>query len=172
MTMELSPKSVAGFVALTGKALSIEDAYHLGPSVPYSINRKFDEDSGYRTKSMLVVPMRNQKDEIVGVVQLLNAKRDPRARLDSIGAVTRQVVPSPAVAGDRYPAQPGAVALENLGCTRPSRSSRPRAPPSPLSRPVTHYQRPFLPRGQLRGLVEPWTALTQRWPTSTSAALR
>jgi HD-GYP domain-containing protein (c-di-GMP phosphodiesterase class II) len=93
MTMELSPKSVAGFVALTGKALNIEDAYHLGPSVPYSINRKFDEDSGYRTKSVLAVPMRNQKDEIVGVVQLLNAKHDGAATLDSIGAVTRQVVP-------------------------------------------------------------------------------
>jgi HD-GYP domain-containing protein (c-di-GMP phosphodiesterase class II) len=92
-TMELSDKSIAGFVALHGKPLNIEDAYHLGPSVPYSINRKFDEDSGYRTKSILAVPMRNQKDEIVGVVQLLNGKRDPKARLDSIGAVTRQVVP-------------------------------------------------------------------------------
>src|SRR5262249_39182410 len=93
MTMELSQKSIAGFVALTGKALNIEDAYHLGPSVPYSINRKFDEDSGYRTKSILAVPMVNQKSEIVGVVQLLNAKRDPKAKLDSIGTVTRQVVP-------------------------------------------------------------------------------
>ena len=91
--MELSEKSIAGHVALTGKALSIEDAYHLGPSVPYSINRKFDEDSGYRTKSILAVPMRNQKDEIVGVVQLINAKRDWSVRLDSVATVTAQVVP-------------------------------------------------------------------------------
>jgi len=115
MTMELSPKSVAGFVALSGKALSIEDAYHLGPSVPYGINRKFDEDSGYRTKSILAVPMRNQKDEIVGVVQLLNAKRDPAAKLDTIGAVTRQVVPFTSRLQEIVTslASQAAVALEN-----------------------------------------------------------
>ncbi|MDP9263860.1 MAG: GAF domain-containing protein [Acidobacteriota bacterium] len=114
-TMELSPKSIAGFVALSGKPLSIEDAYHLGASVPYSINRKFDEDSGYRTKSILAVPMRNQKDEIVGVVQLLNAKRDADAKLDSIGAVTRQVVPFTSRLQEIVAslASQAAVALEN-----------------------------------------------------------
>lgn len=114
-TMELSDKSIAGFVALMGKSLNIEDAYHLGASVPYSINRKFDEDSGYRTKSILAVPMRNQKEEIVGVVQLLNAKRDPAARLDTIGTVTRQVVPFTSRQQEIVTslASQAAVALEN-----------------------------------------------------------
>lgn len=114
-TIELSDKSIAGFVALMGKALNIEDAYHLGPSVPYSINRKFDEDSGYRTKSILAVPMRNQKDEIVGVVQLLNAKREAAAKLDSIGAVTRQVLPFTSRQQEIVTslASQAAVALEN-----------------------------------------------------------
>jgi HD-GYP domain-containing protein (c-di-GMP phosphodiesterase class II) len=114
-TMELSDKSIAGFVALHGKSLNIEDAYHLGPSVPYSINRKFDEDSGYRTKSILAVPMRNQKEEIVGVVQLLNAKRDPEAKLDSIGTVTRQVLPFSSRQQEIVTslASQAAVALEN-----------------------------------------------------------
>ncbi len=92
VTMEISPKSIAGYVALTGETVSIADAYHLPPNVPYTINRKFDDDSGYRTKSILAVPMRNQKDEVVGVVQLINAKRDRRVRLDSVAAVTAQVV--------------------------------------------------------------------------------
>jgi HD-GYP domain-containing protein (c-di-GMP phosphodiesterase class II) len=92
VTMEISPKSIAGYVALTGETVNIADAYHLPPNVPYTINRKFDDDSGYRTKSILAVPMRNQKDEIVGVVQLINAKRDRRVRLDSVAAVTAQVV--------------------------------------------------------------------------------
>src|SRR5688572_22295901 len=70
--MEISEKSVAGYVALTGEAVNIEDAYHLPEGVPYGFKRKFDEDSGYRTKSILAVPMRNQKDEVVGVVQLIN----------------------------------------------------------------------------------------------------
>ncbi|MGH9650709.1 MAG: HD-GYP domain-containing protein, partial [Terriglobales bacterium] len=86
------PQSIAGYVALTGETVNIADAYHLPPNVPYTINRKFDDDSGYRTKSILAVPMRNQKDEIVGVVQLINAKRDRRVRLDSVAVVTAQVV--------------------------------------------------------------------------------
>jgi HD-GYP domain-containing protein (c-di-GMP phosphodiesterase class II) len=91
--MEISHKSIAGYVASTGEIVNIEDAYHLPPDVPYSINRKFDEDSGYRTKSILAVPLRDQKDHIVGVLQLINCKRTGEAKLDSIGAVREQVVP-------------------------------------------------------------------------------
>jgi HD-GYP domain-containing protein (c-di-GMP phosphodiesterase class II) len=91
-TIEINPNSIAGFVALTGGSVNIEDAYHLSEDVPYSINRKFDEDSGYRTKSILAVPMKNQKGEVVGVVQLINAKRNPAEKLGSLGAVAEQVI--------------------------------------------------------------------------------
>ncbi|HEX4664696.1 MAG TPA: HD domain-containing phosphohydrolase [Terriglobales bacterium] len=91
-TMEIDHKSIAGYVASTGQIVNIDDAYHLTPEVPYSINRKFDEDSGYRTKSILAVPLRDQKDHIVGVLQLINAKRDGRVKLDSASAVKEQVV--------------------------------------------------------------------------------
>jgi HD-GYP domain-containing protein (c-di-GMP phosphodiesterase class II) len=91
-TLEISERSIAGYVALTGAIVNIEDAYHLPSSVPYKVNRKFDEDSGYRTKSILAVPMRNQKDKIVGVLQLINAKRDFGAPLGSLLAVREQVV--------------------------------------------------------------------------------
>ena len=92
-TMEISDHSIAGYVALTGDAVNLEDAYHPIEGVPYTFNRKFDEDSGYRTKSILAVPMRNQKDEVVGVVQLINAKRSREIKLDSIQAVVEQVLP-------------------------------------------------------------------------------
>jgi len=91
-TMEISHNSIAGYVASTGEIVNIEDAYHITPEIPYSINRKFDEDSGYRTKSILAVPLRDQKDHIVGVLQLINAKRDAKVRLDSLSAVKEQVV--------------------------------------------------------------------------------
>ncbi|MGB8131254.1 MAG: HD domain-containing phosphohydrolase [Candidatus Angelobacter sp.] len=91
--MSINEKSIAGYVALTGEIVNIEDAYHLPPEVPYSINRKFDEDSGYRTKSILAVPIRNQKEKIIAVLQLINAKRDFSARLDSPEAVEHQVLP-------------------------------------------------------------------------------
>src|SRR5215467_2966847 len=90
--MSIDEKSIAGYVALTGEIVNIEDAYHLPPDVPYSINRKFDEDSGYRTKSILAVPIRNQKEKIIAVLQLINAKRDFSARLDSYDAVEQQVL--------------------------------------------------------------------------------
>jgi len=91
--VEISDRSIAGYVALTGEIVNIEDAYHLPSDVPYNINRRFDEDSGYRTKSILAVPMRNQKSKIVGVLQLINAKRDFGAKLDSLSSVLQQVVP-------------------------------------------------------------------------------
>jgi HD-GYP domain-containing protein (c-di-GMP phosphodiesterase class II) len=93
VAISINEKSIAGYVALTGEIVNIEDAYHLPAEVPYSINRKFDEDSGYRTKSILAVPIRNQKDRIIAVLQLINAKRDFSVRLDSHEAVDHQVLP-------------------------------------------------------------------------------
>jgi HD-GYP domain-containing protein (c-di-GMP phosphodiesterase class II) len=92
VAINIDEKSIAGYVALTGEIVNIEDAYHLPADVPYSINRKFDEDSGYRTKSILAVPIRNQKDKIIAVLQLINAKRDFSARLASYDAVDQQVL--------------------------------------------------------------------------------
>ncbi len=93
ITLPISENSIAGYVALHGEVVMIEDSYHLPEGVPYSINRKFDEDSGYRTKSILAVPMRDQHGQIVGVVQLINAKRDFEKKLTSITQVMQQVVP-------------------------------------------------------------------------------
>jgi len=89
----INEASIAGYVARNGETVLIEDAYHLPSDVPYSINRKFDEDSGYRTKSIMALPMRNPKDEIVGVVQLINAKRNYGGRLNSLAEVAREVIP-------------------------------------------------------------------------------
>jgi HD-GYP domain-containing protein (c-di-GMP phosphodiesterase class II) len=93
LTMEIDDHSIAGYVALTGSSVNIEDAYHMTEAAPYKINRAFDEESGYRTKSILAVPMRNQKDEIVGVLQLINAKRDFNLKLNTLSTVLQQVVP-------------------------------------------------------------------------------
>ena len=93
VTMEIDENSIAGYVALTGEIVNLRDAYRLPVDVPYTINRKFDEDSGYRTRSILAVPMRNQKEKIIGVLQLINAKRDITARLETMEAVEQKVVP-------------------------------------------------------------------------------
>ena len=95
VVVEIDDKSIAGYVALTGEPVNIEDAYHIADGIPYQVNRKFDEDSGYRTKSILAVPMRNQKGDIVGVVQLINAKRNFETKLTSLKAVAASVIPFP-----------------------------------------------------------------------------
>ena len=92
-TMQISDQSISGYAVKTGEIVNLEDAYHLPDMVPYSFNRKIDESSGYRTKSMLTVPMKNQKGEIVGVVQLINAKRRWDAKLNSLSQVVNEVVP-------------------------------------------------------------------------------
>ena len=93
VTIEVDENSIAGYVALTGEIINIADAYDLPSGVPYSINRAFDDESGYRTRSILAVPIRNQKEQILGVLQLINAKRDFAARLISPEAVDAHVVP-------------------------------------------------------------------------------
>lgn len=70
----LSPNSLAGYVALTGTSLNIPDAYNLPEGVPYQIDRSFDQNTGYRTCSVLVLPMQNQERETIGVLQLINRK--------------------------------------------------------------------------------------------------
>jgi HD-GYP domain-containing protein (c-di-GMP phosphodiesterase class II) len=85
--------SLAGYVATERHPLVIEDVYTLPTNVAYSFNRSFDERYGYRTKSVLVIPMQNRHGEVIGVLQLINCKRDPDARLLSADDVERQIVP-------------------------------------------------------------------------------
>ncbi|MFN2441442.1 MAG: HD-GYP domain-containing protein [Thermoanaerobaculia bacterium] len=76
MTLSITEESLAGYVALTGKTLVIDDAYDLPEGVPYQINISFDRANGYLTRSMLVFPMSNHNGEIIGVLQLINRKKE------------------------------------------------------------------------------------------------
>jgi len=80
-TMDISNKSISGSVAISGEILNIEDVHCLPKDATYGWNKSFDESSGYRTKSMLSVPMKNGKGDIIGVVQLINKKINPRIKL-------------------------------------------------------------------------------------------
>jgi HD-GYP domain-containing protein (c-di-GMP phosphodiesterase class II) len=84
-TLPLDRTSVAGYAALTGEPLVIDDAYEIPEGAPYSFNRGFDKEHGYRAKSMLVVPMKDHRGKTVGVLQLINRKRttDAIIRCDS-----------------------------------------------------------------------------------------
>ena len=77
----LDKTSIAGYVAVTGEALNIPDVYQLPPDLAYRFNPALDEQNEYRSRSMLALPMRNHENEIIGVLQLINA-------LDEDGKVT------------------------------------------------------------------------------------
>ncbi len=76
-SVPLTQKSLAGYVALTGRCLNIPDAYDLPPEFPYQLDRSFDHSIGYRTRSVLLLPMQNQEQETIGVLQLINRKFEP-----------------------------------------------------------------------------------------------
>ena len=91
-TMAIDHTSLSGYAASTGEPLVIGDVYLLPDDVSYRQNRSFDEKFGYRTKSMLVLPMKSHRDEIVGVLQLINRKKNADTRLASAEVVEREVV--------------------------------------------------------------------------------
>jgi HD-GYP domain-containing protein (c-di-GMP phosphodiesterase class II) len=63
---------VAVYAALHGQTVNIEDAY-TAEGFDFSGTRKFDQTTGYRSRSFLTVPMKNHENEIIGVLQLINA---------------------------------------------------------------------------------------------------
>ena len=63
---------VAAYSVLNAQTVNIADAY-LAEGFDFSGTRKFDEAMGFRSKSFLTVPMMNHEDEIIGVLQLINA---------------------------------------------------------------------------------------------------
>jgi HD-GYP domain-containing protein (c-di-GMP phosphodiesterase class II) len=65
--------NVAAHCALTGEIINIHDVYDEQDGYDFSGPKKFDETHDYKTKSMLVIPMKNHEDEVIGVCQLINA---------------------------------------------------------------------------------------------------
>jgi HD-GYP domain-containing protein (c-di-GMP phosphodiesterase class II) len=114
-TMPLDERSIAGYVALTGRPVNVPDCYRLPPECPYKVSRSFDEKSGYRTKSMLVVPMRDHQNTVIGAVQLINKKRDFKAVLQPVDLVDEMVIPFTSVDEELVGslASQAAVAYEN-----------------------------------------------------------
>lgn len=72
--MPLTKASIAGYVALTSTELNIADAYAIAADAPYRFNRSFDMQVGYRTMSLLAIPMLNHRREVVGVLEFINCQ--------------------------------------------------------------------------------------------------
>lgn len=75
-TIPLSKKSLAGYVAITGRVLNILDAYEIDESAPYRFDKTFDIQNRYRTRSLLLAPLREPAGKTFGVLELINARNE------------------------------------------------------------------------------------------------
>ncbi|MBF0560606.1 MAG: GAF domain-containing protein [Alphaproteobacteria bacterium] len=80
--------NVATHAALSNSVITIEDAYN-AKDFDFSGTKKFDASTGYRSKSFLTVPLRNYHGDVIGVLQLINARDDEGA----VSVFTDEIVP-------------------------------------------------------------------------------
>jgi len=84
---EPNHSNVSSYVALTGRTVNIPDIYHItetdeaARTLNFSGAKAYDARTGYRTQSMLVIPMKNHEAEVIGVLQLINARDDISRRI-------------------------------------------------------------------------------------------
>ncbi|WP_411823159.1 HD domain-containing phosphohydrolase [Leptospira sp. 'Mane'] len=113
--LPINKKSIAGYVAFTGKQLNIPNVYELSGKEEYHFNNDFDKMSHYYSKSMLVVPMKDHHDEVVGVIQLINRKKNFHSKLSLEQMKTGHVLEYDKYAEELVMAVAGqaAVAIQN-----------------------------------------------------------
>ena len=73
-SVPINEKTIAGYCAFTQKLVNIPDAYAIPPDAPYSFGSSYDKISGYRTTSVLAIPLVTADGRLLGVIQVLNSK--------------------------------------------------------------------------------------------------
>ncbi|MBB5226205.1 GAF domain-containing protein [Treponema ruminis] len=73
-TVPITKTSISGYCACTGTTLNIPDAYNIDKNTPYKFNSAPDISTGYKTVSMLTVPLITSSGHTLGVLQIINAK--------------------------------------------------------------------------------------------------
>jgi HD-GYP domain-containing protein (c-di-GMP phosphodiesterase class II) len=118
-TLPVDSGSIAGHVATTGDVLRLPDVHAIAADAPYGFNRTSDDAIGYRTQSMLAVPMKNPQGRILGVLQLMNRKRHVLPDVTTTAVMRRETVAFDESNEEtaRSLAAQAAVALENARLT-------------------------------------------------------
>ncbi|MGE0384260.1 MAG: HD domain-containing phosphohydrolase [Gammaproteobacteria bacterium] len=86
-------KMVAAHAALTRSTVNIADAYR-SREFDFSGTRSFDQRTGYRSTSFLTVPMMNHENDLIGVLQLLNARNPVSGQVQPFSALDQKLVES------------------------------------------------------------------------------
>ena len=84
---------VAAYAAINDKTVNIADAY-TEAGFDFTGTRKFDERTGYRSQSFLTVPMKNHENEIIGVLQLINARNPATGEVTHFSAADQSLTES------------------------------------------------------------------------------
>jgi len=118
-SLPLDSRSIAGHAATTGRVVRIDDAHAIPEDASYRFNRRSDDDMGYRTQSMLAVPMKNVQGRVIGVLQLMNRKHSVVPDLSTTAVMRLETVPFDERDEEiaRSLAAQAAVALENARLT-------------------------------------------------------
>ena len=74
----INKESIAGYVAATGQPLNLADVYAIDPSCPYHFSKEFDKKTNYKTLSVLTIPLKNHHDDVIGILQIINAEDESR----------------------------------------------------------------------------------------------
>jgi GAF domain-containing protein len=74
--LTLTEPSIASYVLLTHGTVNLVDAYAIPLDRPYQFDRRVDAKTGYRTQSMLALPIRDGRGIVIGVLALINALND------------------------------------------------------------------------------------------------
>lgn len=70
----INQNTISGYVAETGEMLNIPNMYNLSPDLPYHYSTDYDRLTQYKSISSLTVPLKNEANLVIGVLQLINAK--------------------------------------------------------------------------------------------------
>ena len=81
-TDPVTEKSICGYTAMTGESLRIDNVYNISPDLEYRHYCNYDLKTGYITKSMLSIPMKDHENNVMGVIQLINKKKRKIGKID------------------------------------------------------------------------------------------
>jgi len=71
--LPITQKSLSGYAAMTCETIIEQDVYSISGK-PYGFDKSFDEKADYRTKSVMTIPLKNERNDVLGVMQIINPK--------------------------------------------------------------------------------------------------
>lgn len=92
LTVPMDTSSIVGYAAVTGQPVCIDDAYGIPEEYPFTFNPAFDQKYGYRTGSILTLPLHAAASRLVGVMQLINAQNE-QGQVASFSPAARTCLP-------------------------------------------------------------------------------